>query len=183
MHGPVPLSTFCRLWNRPLNASGIDLFFIDTEGSDDLESDGLSIKVLPALSAVISIRIGVLSKRPNKREQGDLILGLRNTLFLSDTPPSAVVVVVRECAPPGFEPVNQDKHESRLAHDRNFRERFIAHMEEYGLARFFQPDGSRFLGLCQSCCMQHEVEYRSSMTDLAQFIALQASAAQIMSVE
>jgi ribosomal protein L35 len=150
--------------------SEIDLFFIDTEGTDSEDSDRVAMSVLPILGSVADVRLCVMEKRFHASDTSDFLNGIKAASFLSSVRPTSIAVILRQCGPPNSAPDDARHHNKRAAEDRQFTEQLRATATRVDMTHLFQPDQSRFAGFCQPCWLDDPNEHRSSMTDLARFV-------------
>jgi hypothetical protein len=177
LYGPIPLVEFCRIWDlAPAGDTEIDLFFIDTEGTDSDDSDRVAMSVLPILGSVVDIRLCVMCKRPLVSDITDLMNGIKATSFLSSVRSTAIAVVVRQCGPGDSRPGDANRHERRVAQDGEFTNKLRNAATRAEMTHLFQPDDSRFVAFCQPCWHDDPKEHRSSMIDLAHFVVRSALA-------
>jgi hypothetical protein len=182
MYGPVPLAEFSRRWHLAEPDDEIDLFFVDTEGTDSADSDSVAMSVLPVLGSIADVRLYVMCRRPPASGIPNLLNGIKAAAFLSSVRSTAVGVVVRQCGPAGCKPDHPDRHSKRVAQDQAFTLELRRAAEQAELSHPFEADQSRFRAFCQPCWVTDPNEHRSSMTDLAQFVVVQALATQPVSI-
>jgi hypothetical protein len=179
LYGPIPATHFCRIWDLDSNDVGdIDFFFVDTEGSDSEDSDRVSMSVLPILGSIVDVRLCVMCRRPRVSDRDDFMNGIKAASFLSSVRSTSIAVIVRQCGPAKSSPGDADRHDKRIAQDREFTNQLREVATRAEMAHLFEPDESRFVGFCQPCWVTDPNEHRSSMTDLAQFILRSALTAQ-----